>query len=434
MEAPLSSSLLRALEEEPRVSVRINRAKITEMDGVVESVPHALSGFFLGERPSFTEDPLFQAGAYYVQDASSMIVESLGEYLSCFGSGVRVLDLCAAPGGKSTHLLSLLRECSGSMLVANEVIRSRAAVLAENIAKWGDANVVVTNNDPSDFKSFKEYFDLILVDAPCSGEGMFRKDPSAIEEWSEENVLLCAARQKRIVADIWGSLKSGGILAYSTCTFSREENEENVEWIVSRLGATLLRSFRFYPGMKGAGEGLFFAILKKDGESEGKQEWRAARRREDTLPFNALSADLLSEGYSLYRKGDILKAFPTDLSSQMIGLESLLKVISSGVAVADIVERRRDEKGKKGRDADFLIVPRCELVQSLAYKRGAYMEVDIDYSQAQLYIRKEPLAFENYPKGYLLLTYRGVPLGLVKNLGSRANNLWPSSRRVIKKR
>ena len=270
-----------ALEKEPVVSIRHNGAKMQFSDSAA-SVPWASDGRYLDNRPVFTADPLFHAGCYYVQEASSMFVEQVVRQL--VNKPVRALDLCAAPGGKSTHLLSLLP--AGSMLVSNEPVPQRAQVLAENVTKWGNSSTVVTRNDPADFAPFRNFFDFVLVDAPCSGEGMFRKDAFAVEQWSLSNVELCAKRQREILAGVWDSLRPGGLLVYSTCTFNREENEDCVEWIADELGAKPLSLetggdwnitgsltteglpvYRFIPGYT-AGEGLFLAVLRKDGESE----------------------------------------------------------------------------------------------------------------------------------------------------------------------
>ena len=224
-----------ALQTETPVSIRPNRMKCSQpVEG--EPIPWAASGSYLKNRPTFTFDPLFHAGCYYVQEASSMFVERvLQEYVK---EPVVMLDLCAAPGGKSTLCRSTLPE--GSLLVANEVMRNRSQILAENLIKWGHPDVVVTNNDPADFKELTHLFDVILTDVPCSGEGMFRKDQVAVDEWSVENVDICWKRQRRILADIWPTLKPGGILIYSTCTFNREEDEDNVSWIAKELGADVL--------------------------------------------------------------------------------------------------------------------------------------------------------------------------------------------------
>ena len=269
--AERAERLLSALSAEPAVSVRVNPFKMTlaslrahfgPLAG--DPVPWAPEeGLYLTGRPSFTFDPLFHAGAYYVQEASSMYVGRLFEQaLAQLGrrAGLRVLDLCAAPGGKTTQLLSHLDE--RSMLVANEVVPARATVLAENVARWGCANVAVTSSDPSAFAALKDCFDVAVVDAPCSGEGMFRKDPRAVAEWSPDTVRLCVARQRRILADMWPSLRAGGFLIYSTCTFNPHENEENVDWMCQTLGGESLSLRHFYPG-EDRGEGFFAALIRK---------------------------------------------------------------------------------------------------------------------------------------------------------------------------
>lgn len=263
--------VLSALAAEPEVSVRVNPGKLTlgalrahfgELAG--EPVAWASDeGFYLNGRPSFTLDPLFHAGAYYVQEASSMYAGVLfNRALDGLGrrTGLRVLDLCAAPGGKTTQLLSHLDDTS--VLVTNEVVPSRATVLAENVARWGRSNVAVTSSDPSAFTALRDRFDVVVTDVPCSGEGMFRKDPRAVAEWSPDTVKLCAARQRRIVADVWPALAAGGFLIYSTCTFNRSEDEENVAWICSSLGGSCLEMRHFYPG-EDRGEGFFAALIQK---------------------------------------------------------------------------------------------------------------------------------------------------------------------------
>ena len=210
--------LVSALQQEPPVSIRLNRLKVHRLkveNALSVQPPWSSEGIYLDERLTFTFDPLFHAGCYYVQEASSMFVEQvLRQHVT---KPVVMLDLCAAPGGKSTHARSVLPE--GSLLVANEVIRNRSQILAENLTKWGHPDVVVTNNDPADFSALPSFFDVILTDVPCSGEGMFRKDSVAVEEWSPENVEICWQRQRRIIADVWPSLKPGGILIYSTSTY-----------------------------------------------------------------------------------------------------------------------------------------------------------------------------------------------------------------------
>ena len=225
-------------------SIRVNPAKGSMVNGewsmgnsihhsplaIHQKIPWTQNGFYLFKRPSFTFDPFFHAGCYYVQEASSMFLEQALRQTADLSSSLKILDLCAAPGGKSTHIQSFISQ--DSLLVSNDVIRSRANVLKDNIIKWGCKNVVVSNNDPKDFTKLENYFDVIVVDAPCSGSGLFRRDPEAIDEWSENNVQLCSQRQQRILADIWPALKQDGILIYSTCSYSAEEDEEICKWTI----------------------------------------------------------------------------------------------------------------------------------------------------------------------------------------------------------
>ena len=266
-------------------SIRINPSKpntqlTNKPSNELTKIPWTEYGYYLDQRPSFTFDPLFHAGCYYVQEASSMFLEHALKQTVDLAKSIKVLDLCASPGGKSTHIQSLISK--DSLLVSNEVIRSRANVLKDNIIKWGCENVVVTNNDPKDFARLENFFDVIVVDAPCSGSGLFRRDPEAITEWSENNVQLCSQRQQRILADVWPALKENGILIYSTCSYSKEEDEEIVKWVTDNFSAEnrLLKvaeewgiiesagGYRFWPD-RVRGEGFFLACFqKKEGESE----------------------------------------------------------------------------------------------------------------------------------------------------------------------
>ena len=271
-------------------SVRINPFKLSMVNGewsnfhhspltIHVKVPWTEYGYYLTTRPSFTFDPLFHAGCYYVQEASSMFLEQALKQTVDLSQPLKVLDLCAAPGGKSTHILSLISK--DSLLVSNEVIRSRANILNDNVIKWGCSNVVVTNNDPRDFQRLENYFDVIVIDAPCSGSGLFRREPEAIEEWSEQNVALCSQRQQRIVADVLPALKNGGVLIYSTCSYSIEEDEKICEWLIDELiinNEELIinpdwnivpsgAGYRFWPDQV-KGEGFFIACFRKNGEDE----------------------------------------------------------------------------------------------------------------------------------------------------------------------
>ena len=340
----------------------------------------------------------------------------------------RVLDLCAAPGGKATLLAQMLP--SDGLLVANEAIRSRVGALCENMAKWGYSHVVVTHNDPKDFARLPQYFDAILVDAPCSGEGMFRKEPQAVEDWSPDTVLLCAQRQRRIVADVWEALRPGGYLIYSTCTFNRLENEENVAWICTQLGASLRPvlplsdwgileqegCYRFVPNRL-RGEGFFFALLQKDGGGEPSRCPKPlGAKRATPLNRQLAPAGWLTDGYSLLAKGDLIKALPKDLATEMTGLEALLRVVHSGAAVAR----------SKGHDW----IPEGDLALSLALHPNAFPAVEVDLATARRYLARESLVIKDAPLGYLLVQYQGSRLGFAKNLGTRSNNLYPQSRRI----
>ena len=454
-------------EENGITAVRFNSRKCAELQAVLpggstasdfafsglslgERVPWTSGTYYLAERPNFAQQPLFNAGLYYVQDPSCTYLESVWRTL--YGTSAansspqapkRVLDLCAAPGGKSTHLADLMNE--RGLLVSNEVISSRAATLAENMAKWGVANSVVTNSDPSAFSKLQNLFDLILVDAPCSGEGMFRKNPDAIGEWSLNNVKLCAQRQRRILNDIWPALRQGGYLIYSTCTFNHLENADNVQYIVEELGAEvvplapqeweLLRScgveavgegkaaalgYQFLPGLA-RGEGQFFAILRKRAAEE------AASGRDAEGAF-APERELR---WHKEIKGDLLKLLPEQLVPEIKLLSKHLKIVSSGRAVATMLASKR---------GGVALVPHADLALSLHigtildYLRENYKfkveRVELPLEQIQAFLAKEPLLLPDAPTGYLLLTYKGAGVGFVKNLGNRCNSLLPNARRI----
>ena len=391
-----------ALSEESPVSIRLNPRKATPdfLSGVLplsEPVPWATDGYYLDSRPSFTLDPLFHAGCYYVQEASSMILEHFVR--NYFPNPAKVLDLCAAPGGKSTHLSSLLKD--ESLLVANEVICSRANILAENLIKWGNPNTIVTGNDPVEIgRSLPAFFDVIVADLPCSGEGMFRKDTTAIAEWSVNNVRLCAERQRRIIADVWPALKPGGILVYSTCTYNREENEENVEWICREFAAGLLEEPRRMMPHKIKGEGFFIAWMRKN---------------EKIIPITRHSSPVTRHS-SLESSRKI--SIPDIHYPDYIQIKNSLRIISAGVALGEV----------KGKDQ----IPAHGLAMSNTLSDSVFPKWEVDKETALKYLRKEALQNipPEIPKGYVLITYKGCPLGFVKNIGTRANNLYPQEWRI----
>lgn len=421
-----------ALDEEPVVSVRLNdRKPFASFDGV--PVPWAPEGRYLSARPVFTADPLFHAGCYYVQEASSMF---LGQVVAQYINGpVRALDLCAAPGGKTTHLLQCLPD--GSLLVANEPMPLRAQVLAENVIKWGASSVVVTKNEPADFAAFKNFFDLIVVDAPCSGEGMFRKDSFAVEQWSESVVKQCAARQKEILSDIWGCLRPGGLLVYSTCTFNAAEDEECVQWITDELGAEPLAVQanadwnitgslteadlpvnRFIPGYT-RGEGFFLALLRKEGDAVVAQP-RAGKLQPALAKYRNEVAGWLknADAYDIIMQGDTVTALPRTHAAAMLALQQKMRVLHAGIPLAEVKNNK--------------LLPQHQLAMSEALSPTAFSRVDVEREQALAYLHRETLSLPNASIGYLLLTYKGVPIGFVKNVGNRANNLYPAEWRIRK--
>lgn len=368
---------------------------------------------YLKERPSFTLDPLFHAGAYYVQDASAMFVGWLLRQVLDGHQGAKVLDLCAAPGGKTTDAAASLRELYGDafILVSNEVIRSRAAVLADNVAVWGDPNVVVTSSDPAEFGKLKGYFDIVIADVPCSGEGMFRKSENAVNMWSEDNVALCASRQKRILADVWDALAPGGVLVYSTCTFNDDENDGNVEWATRELGGEVLRFDMPFDGPRQTeygflmhpdavrGEGQYCAAILKNGKKDVGQ-----------------SGDK-EYGVGMFdRKGEIY-AVPDFVAQQLQYIGKKLNVISAGTHAFTV----------KGRDR----IPCADLALSALLDPEDFPCVELSKEDALRFLHKDTLAISDAPTGFLLVKYCGVPLGFVKNLGTRCNNLHPSSRRIL---
>ena len=439
-----ADEVLAALKQEPVVSLRLNPVKcrmITDCScsngiGVpLDAVPWATYGFYLEERRPFTFDPLFHAGCYYVQEASSMFLEQVvQQYIS---EPVKVLDLCAAPGGKSTLLRSALPE--GSLLVSNELIPTRAQVLVENIVKWGHPDCVVTSSTPADFGDLPSFFDVIVADVPCSGEGMFRKDPVAVAEWSEANMETCWRRSRGIIADCWNALKSGGLLVFSTCTFNSLEDEENVHWICEELGAEVLPLkttpewgitgnllsdssfpvYRFLPG-RTKGEGFFLAVLRKTSDSN----FTAVRKPKIRLPQKSQPVpqsckDWLYSADSFVWKVDnnTINAVPKCHEDALSMLEQQVHVLYGGVNVAEL----------KGRD----IVPTPSLALSGMFCHEAFPAVEVSYKNALAFLRKEALTLPaDTPRGFVLLSFRGIPLGFVKNLGHRANNLYPQEWRI----
>ena len=436
-----------ALADEPSVSIRLN-SKITDnrqqtvdcglltvdtTEGSLSAVKWCEHGRYLSERPKFTYDPAFHAGAYYVQEASSMFVwQALSQLVE---RDALVLDMCAAPGGKSTAIAQYLSD--EGFLVSNEYVPQRAHVLVENITKWGAPNTVVTNNAPRHFEKLKTRFDAILVDAPCSGEGMFRKDERAREEWNPANVEMCVVRQREILESAWKVLKPGGVLIYSTCTFNSHENEEQVQWLIDEMDAEYLplktekdwmiteteRGYRFLPH-KTRGEGLFMAAVRKQSTDNGFQITDKVSKNRDTKQKNKVNKILNSQFLTL-NSPDLFDVIESDnrfyaVQKDRVALvdecRKCLNVLSFGVQMYE----------QKGKD----LIPQAALALSKAYKRGAYPEVELSSEEALSFLRKEAIVLADAPRGFVLVTYNGLPLGWVKNIGNRCNNLYPEFWRI----
>ncbi len=418
-----------SLNDPPPVSIRIHPVKGNKPEGG-QPVPWCEQGYYLPNRPSFTHDPLFHAGTYFVQEAASMFLEPFIRQTGLHQKPLTVLDLCASPGGKSTHLLSLLHP--DSILVANEVIRSRLGPLNENLGKWGYPNVILTNNDPADFAAAGPLFDLIVCDAPCSGEALFRKDPSAIRFWSPAHVKHCAERQKRIVQAAWKALKPHGLLLYSTCSFNEIENEKVLEslWHTGqaenvklhflypeniRMNSNGFSVYRLLPH-RVKGEGLTIAALRKgiDNNPEPKvlQRKQASAFIVQKEPPNWMDH---STG-CLIRRDEHLMLMSEPLVQFLTNAGSIFNIIRSGTTVAVY----------KGHSW----LPVHEACMSIAYRRHSFPEVELSYHEALQYLQGATSFATDSPQGITLFTYRNKPLGFAKKTGLRFNNHYPRQWRI----
>ncbi|MBK9257361.1 MAG: rRNA methyltransferase [Saprospiraceae bacterium] len=430
------AKLQNTLNGESPVSIRLHRNKKikTVFD---KGVPWCPYGVYLNERPSFTLDPAFHAGAYYVQEASSMSVWSILDQFYSSEKGLRILDLCAAPGGKSSLIASWLD--GKGLLVSNEVIRNRAYVLKQNMTKDSYSNVLVSSNDPVDFQKLPDFFDTILVDAPCSGEGMFRKDHNAAIEWSPDNVALCCSRQKRIVSDVLPALKPGGTLIYSTCTYNSDENIRNIHWMCNEFGLDSLdagldefqgvvkkelngvQGFQFYPH-RIEGEGFFISVLQKPSDNTVNSSAKTGKAtkslellttKESTHLNNWLIPD---DDMALIRdKTGMIHAIPAKWKNDFDLIHSALKLIHCGVDV-----------GKLNKD---LFLPDHGLALSLMVS-DSITKVDLDKESALKFLKKELADIHSDKTGWTLICYGGLGLGWVKNLGNRINNYLPNELRI----
>lgn len=441
-----ATALCASLDTAPPTSIRLSQRKVVAPQALPAAlgaaVPWCPFGRYLDERPRFTGQAAFHSGGYYVQEASSMLLYQIAPLLSqVLGSRPLVaLDLCAAPGGKSTLLLDLMP--SGSTLVSNEYVRERANILTEQMQKWGSPDCIVTTTAPERLGRLDATFDLIVVDAPCSGEGMFRKDLAARSEWSLSSVDVCARRQQGILQDIWSALKPGGLCVYSTCTFNRYEDEDLVHFITTELGATALSlpsplpegvllspysphpCYRMMPH-RAVGEGLFMAVLRKSGDldeaiapppSQPRRKGKGAPT--PTIPEVVRSWVQSPERFVWTIEGDGISALPPQVATLYTALSALeIPVLSAGIPVGQL----------KGRD----VLPHVALALSTELRREAFAAAEIEASDLVAYLGRETIVLgDDLPSGLTLITHLGIPLGWAKHLGRRTNNLYPQHWRI----
>jgi 16S rRNA C967 or C1407 C5-methylase (RsmB/RsmF family)/NOL1/NOP2/fmu family ribosome biogenesis protein len=401
-------------------------------------IPWSSNGYYLSERPAFIFDPLIHAGAYYVQEASSMFVEQALIQTTDVSQPLRVLDLCAAPGGKSTLLQSLIS--ADSLLVSNEVIKSRAAILEENSIKWGGANVIVTNADPTTFERLPNFFDVIVIDAPCSGSGLFRRDGEAIGEWSEQNVDLCYQRQQRILAAVLPALKEGGVLIYSTCSYSKEEDEHIADWLMDTFSVDSLplaidaswgivetRSdkhracgYRFFP-YKVKGEGFFISCFRKQdgGSSVVRPPKKSLLQKASKNETGIIQPWLLSGSpVQLWKQKEEILAFPQQLEKELLTIVDNVYVRRAGIAIGKIA----------GND----LVPDHALALSNIIN-PAIVAVTLKKEEALQYLRREEVSLSIGHKGWTLVQFEHYNVGWIKVLQNRINNYYPQSWRILKR-
>lgn len=432
LSAAEKQALSEAHQQPVPISVRFNPFKIcTPKFSIKEPVIWCNHAVYLPERPQFIFDPLIHAGAYYVQEASSMFLHEIIRQLFGTSTDKIVLDLCAAPGGKSTLLSSFFKD---GLVLSNEVIKSRAAILEENIVKWGLGNVVVSNADPAQINSLKGMFDAIVVDAPCSGSGLFRKDTQALQEWSIHNVYLCAERQQRILAQVVPALKKDGFLIYSTCSFSYEEDEAILDWITKEFNLSSIKiniqafkgvkeyitqeknyGYHFFPHLI-QGEGFYITVLQKNAEEElmcDKKLLQKISLQENNLLQNHFS---FNETINFFKIGNLIHAFPEKYLEALSILAKHLHIKYAGTALGEI-------KGKS-------FIPHHASALN-PFIQPQMNRIELNEEEAIAYLKKQLVAIDA-PNGWHLITYQQLGLGYIKHMGNRYNNYYPVEWRILK--
>jgi 16S rRNA C967 or C1407 C5-methylase (RsmB/RsmF family)/NOL1/NOP2/fmu family ribosome biogenesis protein len=429
--AETADALLAAHNDESPVSIRFNTNKTIPALNCNGRVPWCTNAYYLPSRPVFTLDPHFHAGAYYVQEASSMFLEKLFDLIEA-KMPLKVLDMSAAPGGKSTHLLSLLS--LNDVLISNEIVPSRATILKHNLIKWGHSNAICTNNKPEDFAFLKAYFDVVLVDAPCSGEGLFRKSAESQAEWSPDSVAACARRQKLLLDTILPLVKPGGYLIYSTCTYEPAENDHQIAHILQQGQfekvdlSFLARQFGIYETVHGLqfmphiqqGEGFYISLLRNVGEGKSYTKHQNVQKtgKKDKIEFIAAEALSCIKELAglLIREQEQYKAITFQTQAVLADIQSKLKVIYAGTWVGE----------KKGRD----FIPAPEMALSI-HLNNPYSEYELNMEQALQYLKCETPPIHNMPNGWVLIRHEGNALGWAKGLGARWNNYYPKGWRIL---
>ncbi len=424
--------------DEKVTSIRQNPFKpsLNMATNIDSTIPWATQGRYLKTRPSFTHDPLLHAGCYYVQEASSMFLEQALQQTVDLQKHLKVLDLCAAPGGKSTHIAALLNQ--ESFVISNEIIQSRNAILEENLIKWGLPNTVITQNDAKDFALLQNYFDVIVIDAPCSGSGLFRRDSDAIKEWSEHNVTLCNQRQQRILADVLPALKKEGILIYCTCSYSIQENEDIMDWLSQsfdmqnkslqlqpdwNITTTITEQqnygYRFWPN-KTKGEGFFLCCFSKQYDDS---DYQKPKKIKPLLTITTDEKKIIApwiqpdQPLAFYKHQDKILTMPPCLYEELSFLKDLLYLKRVGITLGSIAKND--------------LIPEHDLALS-TIANSHIPAVIVDLPKAIQFLRKENLIIDTAPKGWVLVQYEGYNLGFIKNLGNRINNYYPKNWRILK--